>query len=78
MDEYPAINPPYVTPDMIGTWTPFQRNEKTGVRYWAVPGTEGFMHRIGGLEKSSETGVISTEPENHQKMTLLRQAKSTR
>ena len=33
------------------------------------------MHRIGGLEKSSETGVISTEPENHQKMTLLRQAK---
>ena len=75
MDEYPAINPPYVTPNMIGTWTPFQRNEKTGVRYWAVPGTEGFMHRIGGLEKSSETGVISTEPENHQKMTLLRQAK---
>lgn len=75
MDEYTAINPPYVTPDMIGTWTPFQRNEKTGVRYWAVPGTEGFMHRIGGLEKSSETGVISTEPENHQKMTLLRQAK---
>ena len=75
MDEYPAINPPYVTPDIIGTWTPFQRNEKTGVRYWAVPGTEGFMHRIGGLEKSSETGVISTEPENHQKMTLLRQAK---
>ena len=75
MDEYPAINPPYVTPDMIGTWTPFQRNEKTGVRYWAVPGTEGFMHRIGGLEKRSETGVISTEPENHQKMTLLRQAK---
>ena len=75
MDEYPAINPPYVTPDMIGTWTPFQRNEKTSVRYWAVPGTEGFMHRIGGLEKSSETGVISTEPENHQKMTLLRQAK---
>lgn len=75
IDEYPAIRPPYVTPDMAETWTPFQRNEKTGARYWAVPGTEGFMHRIGGLEKSSETGVISTEPENHQKMTLLRQAK---
>ena len=71
LDEYPAINPP----EMEGTWTPFQRNEKTGSRYWAVPGTEGFMHRIGGLEKSNETGVISTEPENHQKMTLLRQAK---
>lgn len=75
LDEYPAIKPPYVTPDMAGTWTPFQRNEKSGARYWAVPGTEGFMHRIGGLEKSNETGVISTEPENHQKMTLLRQAK---
>ena len=75
LDEYPAINPPYVTPEMEGTWTPFQRNEKTGSRYWAVPGTEGFMHRIGGLEKSNETGVISTEPGNHQKMTLLRQAK---
>ncbi len=75
LDEYPAIKPPYVTPDMAETWTPFQRNEKSGARYWAVPGTEGFMHRIGGLEKSNETGVISTEPENHQKMTLLRQAK---
>ena len=38
LDEYPAINPPYVTPEMEGTWTPFQRNEKTGSRYWAVPG----------------------------------------
>ena len=75
LDEYPAIKPPYVTPEMAETWTPFQRNEKSGTRYWAVPGTEGFMHRIGGLEKSNETGVISTEPENHQKMTLLRQAK---
>ncbi|MCP3895217.1 MAG: 2-oxoacid:acceptor oxidoreductase subunit alpha [Bacteroides sp.] len=75
LKEYPAIKPPYVTPDMAETWTPFQRNEATGVRYWAVPGTEGFMHRIGGLEKSNETGVISTDPDNHQKMTLLRQAK---
>lgn len=75
LQEYPAIQPPYVTPEMAETWTPFQRNEQTGVRYWAVPGTEGFMHRIGGLEKSNETGVISTDPENHQTMTLLRQAK---
>lgn len=75
LEEYPAIKPPYVTPDMAGQWTPFMRNEKTGVRYWAVPGTEGFMHRIGGLEKSNETGAISTEPKNHQLMTELRQAK---
>ena len=75
LGEYPAINPPYVTPEMSETWTPFQRDEQTGVRYWAVPGKEGFMHRIGGLEKSNETGAISTDPENHEVMTLLRQAK---
>lgn len=75
LNEYPSITPPYVTPDMKETWTAFQRNEATGARYWAIPGTEGFMHRIGGLEKSNETGVISTDPENHQQMTMLRQAK---
>ena len=75
LNDYPAINPPYVTPDMAGNWTPYQRNEETGVRYWATPGTEGFMHRIGGLEKSNETGAISTEPENHNKMVHMRQAK---
>ncbi len=75
MNDYPTITPPYVTPDMADSWTPFQRNEQTGVRYWAVPGTEGFTHRIGGLEKSNETSAISTDPDNHQKMTLLRQAK---
>lgn len=75
LDEYPSINPPYVTSDMAGTWTPFMRNPETGVRYWAKPGMEGFMHRIGGLEKSSETGAISTEPENHHLMTQLRAEK---
>ena len=76
--DYPAIQPPYVKPEMAGNWTPFQRNEETGVRYWAVPGQEGFMHRIGGLEKSNETGAISTEPENHHLMTVLRQQKVER
>ena len=60
---------------MASYWTPFLRNHETGVRYWAVPGTESFMHRIGGLEKSSETGAISTEPENHHLMTQLRAEK---
>lgn len=73
--EYPDIRPPYVTPDMAGAWTPFQRNPQTGVRYWATPGMEGFMHRIGGLEKSNETGAISTDPENHNLMTRLRAEK---
>ena len=75
LNEYPGIKPPYVTPGMESTWTPFQRDPETKVRYWARPGTKGFMHRIGGLEKSNETGAISTEPENHHLMTLLRQEK---
>ena len=78
LEQYPAICPPYVTPDMAAGWTPFQRNPENQVRYWAVPGTEGFMHRIGGLEKSNETGAISTEPENHHLMTQLRAEKVER
>ena len=78
LNEYPSICPPYVKPEMAGTWTPFQRDPKTGVRYWAIPGTEGFMHRIGGLEKSNETGEISGDPENHQLMTNLRAEKVAR
>ncbi len=74
LEEYPAIKPPYVTPDMQGTWAPYQRNAE-GVRYWAVPGTEGFTHILGGLEKDNKTGAISTNPENHNLMTHLRQEK---
>lgn len=73
--EYPAINPPYVRPDMLGSWAPYQRDPETGVRYWAVPGTEGFTHILGGLEKDSKTGAISTDPENHDLMTRLRAEK---
>ena len=73
--DYPVINPPYVKPEMQGTWTPYQRDEQTGVRYWAVPGTEGFMHILGGLEKDNKTGAISTDPENHDLMTRLRAEK---
>ena len=72
--EYPAINPPYVTPEMKGSWTPYQRNE-VGSRFWAIPGTEGFTHILGGLEKDNKTGAISTDPDNHDLMTRLRQEK---
>ena len=72
--DYPAINPPFVPAELKGTWTPYQRNEE-GVRYWAVPGTEGFAHILGGLEKDNATGAISTNPENHHLMTQLRQQK---
>lgn len=73
--EYPAINPPYVRPDMAGNWTPYQRDPKTGVRYWAIHGKEGFTHVLGGLEKDNKTGAISTDPENHDLMTRLRAEK---
>ena len=73
--KYPAINPPYVPEELRGSWTPYQRQEENGVRYWAVPGREGFQHILGGLEKDNKTGAISTDPENHDLMTRLRQQK---
>ena len=69
-----GINPPYVPEELKGTWTPYMRAEN-GTRYWAVPGREGFTHILGGLEKDSQTGAISTNPENHDLMTRLRQQK---
>jgi 2-oxoglutarate ferredoxin oxidoreductase subunit alpha len=78
MKEYPDIKPPYVEKYYQGDvekWRPYLRNEETLVRYWGVPGTLGFMHRIGGLEKDHLTGVISTDPENHQKMVDIRRKK---
>lgn len=74
LNEYPAINPPYVPEEMRGTWTPYMRKEN-GTRYWAVPGREGFAHILGGLEKDDKTGAISTNPENHDLMTRKRAQK---
>lgn len=54
---------------------PFARDPETLARPWAVPGTPGLEHRIGGLEKDSVTGNVSYDPENHQRMTDLRAAK---
>ncbi|MCF0159797.1 MAG: 2-oxoacid:acceptor oxidoreductase subunit alpha, partial [Bacteroidaceae bacterium] len=71
---YPEINPPYVPETLKGEWTPYMRTEN-GTRYWAIPGREGFTHVLGGLEKDSNTGAISTNPENHDLMTRLRQQK---
>ena len=75
-DEYPEIKPNFVKPEMLEQgWKPYMRNEETKVRYWAIPGTEGFMHRLGGLEKDSVTSAISTDPVNHEKMVAIRQEK---
>ncbi len=73
-----AINPPYVPEELKGKWAPYLRDEKTGSRYWAIPGREGFQHILGGLEKDSKTGAISTNPENHDLMCHLRQQKIER
>jgi 2-oxoglutarate/2-oxoacid ferredoxin oxidoreductase subunit alpha len=54
---------------------PYLRDEKTLARPWAVPGTPGLEHRIGGLEKADVLGNVNYDPENHHRMTLLRQAK---
>lgn len=56
---------------------PYKRNEKL-VRPWAIPGTEGLAHRIGGLEKDFETGNVSYDPDNHEKMVKTRQEKVDR
>ncbi|MBP6230157.1 MAG: 2-oxoacid:acceptor oxidoreductase subunit alpha [Paludibacteraceae bacterium] len=71
---YPPITPNFVNKD-VANWTPYLRNEETKVRYWATPGTEGFQHRIGGLEKDYKTSVISTDGDNHELMVATRQAK---
>ena len=77
-DEYPEIKPNYVPEELKGTWKPYLRDEKTKVRYWAIPGTEGFAHRLGGLEKDAVTSAISTDPINHEKMVYIRKEKIER
>ena len=54
---------------------PYQRNPDTLARPWAIPGTPGLEHRIGGIEKADGTGTISYDPANHDRMVRLRQAK---
>lgn len=74
--EYPAIHPNRVPDNLAasGTWHAYDRDER-GVRYWAVPGTPGLQHRVGGLEKDYTTGALSNNPENHEHMVKARQAK---
>jgi 2-oxoglutarate ferredoxin oxidoreductase subunit alpha len=58
-----------------GAFLPYLRDEQTLARPWALPGTKGLEHRIGGLEKADRTGNISYDPENHDLMTRLRAQK---
>ena len=73
----PEIIPPVVKandPD----FKPYKRDEKRLNRPWAIPGTEGLRHRVGGLEKEDVTGHVSYDPLNHEKMVNLRQEKVNR
>jgi 2-oxoglutarate ferredoxin oxidoreductase subunit alpha len=77
-DEYPEIKTRYVPDSLREGWRPYVRDEKSQVRYWAIPGTEGLTHRLGGLEKDSKTGAISTDPINHERMVKIRREKIER
>ncbi|MDT0331360.1 2-oxoacid:acceptor oxidoreductase subunit alpha [Nocardiopsis lambiniae] len=77
VSELPVIEPGFATapngPD--GDFLPYLRDAETLARPWAVPGTAGLEHRIGGIEKHAETGDISYTPTNHDLMVRTRQAK---
>lgn len=74
MADMPAINPPLAQPN-DPDYKPYRRDPETLVRQWAIPGTEGLRHRVGGLEKENITGIVSTDPINHQTMVDFRAAK---
>lgn len=64
----PDIHPHYAKPEQKDHYTPYERDPETKVRYWAIPGQEGYTHILGGLEKDGHTGAISTNPDNHNLM----------
>ena len=78
--DFPEIHPNRVPRELCesGEWKPYMRDPETLVRYWAVPGTEGLQHRLGGLEKDAVTSAISTDPANHEKMVQTRREKVAR
>lgn len=78
MSDYPKITPPIVTRAPEGGFQPYARDEKRLARMWALPGTKGVEHRVGGLEKHALTGAVSHDPDNHQRMVEARAAKVAR
>ena len=75
--DLPIIIPPLVDAN-DPTYKPYARDEEKLRRRWALPGTEGLRHRIGGLEKENITGNVSMDPLNHELMTKLREEKVNR
>ena len=77
-EDFPEIHPRYVPEELRESWRPYMRDENTLARYWAIPGTEGLAHRLGGLEKDYNTGSLSIDPVNHEKMVYARREKVER
>jgi 2-oxoglutarate/2-oxoacid ferredoxin oxidoreductase subunit alpha len=76
LDALPDISVHFTTePNHGDEFWPYVRDPETLARPWAIPGTPGLMHRVGGIEKEDGTGNISYDPDNHDKMTRLRAAK---
>jgi len=73
MSDFPSINPPIIT-ECEGKFKPFERDPQTFVRKWAIPGTPGLEHRVGGLEKTP-AGAVSSDPEVHEMMVRNRATK---
>ena len=78
-DDYPEIFP-HTLPGYVleNGWRPFDRDQKKMARYWAIPGTPGAEHRVGGLEKDFNTSIISTDGANHERMVKARREKIAR
>lgn len=77
--DYPEIKPHILPQNRLEEgWRPYDRDEETLARYWALPGTPGAMHRLGGLEKDARTSVISTDGTNHARMVEARRQKVAR
>ncbi len=74
MKDYPAIKPP-IAKFKGEKFMPYLRNPENLVREWAIPGTAGLEHRVGGLEKMNVTGTVSYVPENHELMVGIREEK---
>jgi len=75
--ELPSINPPIIK-DATEDWHPYTRDKESLARNWAIPGTKGLEHRVGGLEKDKTSGNVSYDPENHEFMTNIRAEKIKR
>ena len=70
-----ASGPNHTLPDGSEVFWPYERDPETLARPWAIPGTPGLEHRVGGIEKADGTGNISYDPANHERMVRLRAAK---